>query len=190
MPHESTKEKPSFLLFGMDCRVPTEAALLPPEPLTMTDVGDYREQLILSLSSARELAATNIQAAQQHYKRYYDRNTNQREYKLGDWVIVWFPHEESSKLRKLSRPWHGPYRIVRCDDTDVTIVKVYFPDEGTIQVHQMSLPLSTTITSWVLLVWREPQMTRKDYTMASPNFGESIASGSRHSRSFRSHGGW
>ena len=134
MPHESTKEKPSFLLFGMDCRAPTEAALLPPELLAMTDVSGYREQL---LSSARELATTNIQAAQQHYKRYCDRNATQREYKLGDWVLVRFPHEESGKLRKLLRLWNGPYRIVRCDYTDVTIVKVYFPDEGTIQVHQL-----------------------------------------------------
>lgn len=31
-PHEATKEKPSFLLFGMDLRTPTEAALLPPPP--------------------------------------------------------------------------------------------------------------------------------------------------------------
>ena len=29
-PHEATGEKPSFLLLGMDCRTPTEAALLPP----------------------------------------------------------------------------------------------------------------------------------------------------------------
>lgn len=29
-PHESTGEKPSFLLCGHDCRSPTEAALFPP----------------------------------------------------------------------------------------------------------------------------------------------------------------
>ena len=40
-PHESTGEKPSFLLFGMDCRSPTEAALLPPTPTQVTDVSDY-----------------------------------------------------------------------------------------------------------------------------------------------------
>ena len=28
IPHETTGEKPSFLLFGYDCRAPTEAALL------------------------------------------------------------------------------------------------------------------------------------------------------------------
>ena len=40
-PHESTGENPSFLLFGMDCRSPTEAALLPPTPIQVTDVSDY-----------------------------------------------------------------------------------------------------------------------------------------------------
>ena len=47
-----------------------------------------------------------------------------------------FPHEESGKQRKLSRPWHGPYRVTQRNDPDVTVVKVHFPEEGTIQVHQ------------------------------------------------------
>ena len=50
-PYESTGEKPSFLLFGMDCRFPTEAALLPPTPIQATDISDYRGQLVLSLSA-------------------------------------------------------------------------------------------------------------------------------------------
>ena len=41
-PHESTGEKPSLLLYGIDCRSPTEAALLPPTPLQTTDVNDYQ----------------------------------------------------------------------------------------------------------------------------------------------------
>ena len=55
-PHSSTGEKPSFLLFGFDCRSPTEAALLPAKSLKATDVRDYREQMMLSLSTARSLA--------------------------------------------------------------------------------------------------------------------------------------
>ena len=54
-PHESTREKPSFLLFGMDLRSPTEAALLPLDPVSPCDLDDYREELIVSLSSARQL---------------------------------------------------------------------------------------------------------------------------------------
>ena len=48
-PHEATQQKPSFLLFGVDCKSPTETALLPPEPLEPADVSDYREELILSV---------------------------------------------------------------------------------------------------------------------------------------------
>ena len=41
-PHTSTGEKPSFLLYGIDCRSPTEAAYLPTEDIHPTDVDDYR----------------------------------------------------------------------------------------------------------------------------------------------------
>ena len=40
-PHSSTREKPSYLLFGFDCRSPTEAALSPAKSLRVTDVSDY-----------------------------------------------------------------------------------------------------------------------------------------------------
>ncbi len=142
-PHEATKKKPSFLLFWVDCRTPTEAALLPPEPLDPADVRDYREELMLSLSSARELAAMNVRAAQKRYKGQHDKKAQPTKYQLGDWVLIRFPHEESGKRRKLSRPWHGPYRVVQKNDRvvqkndpDISAAKVFFPEEGTIQVHQ------------------------------------------------------
>ena len=46
VPHSSTGEKPSFLLYGFDCRHPTEAALLPPKSLGPIDVSDYHEELV------------------------------------------------------------------------------------------------------------------------------------------------
>ena len=136
MPHEATREKPSFLLFGLDCKSPTEAALLPPEHPEPVNMEDYREQLIVSLSSARKLAASSIQAAQVRYKKYYDKKSHPVKYQVGEWVLIRFPHEETGRQRKLSRPWHGPYRIAEENDPDVTVVKVYFPEEGTIQVHK------------------------------------------------------
>ena len=61
-PHSSTGEKPSFLLFGFDCRHPTEAATLPTKQLMInaTDITDYRGELVLNLSSARALAGKSI----------------------------------------------------------------------------------------------------------------------------------
>ena len=126
-PHKSTGEKPSFLLFGLDCRSPTEATLLPTHPLEPTDISDYREELMLSLSSARDLAAKSVCQAQRKYKTQYDRKATQHKYRIGDWVLVRFPDEESGKQRKLSRPWHGPYRVLSRNDRDITVINVYFP---------------------------------------------------------------
>ena len=136
VPHDSTNEKPSFLLLGIDCRTPSEAALLPPQELEPTEVSAYREEVVLSLSTARRLAAESIKVAQARYKRTYDKSSRVPDYQLGDWVLVRFPQEETGRLRKLSRPWHGPYRVVERRDPDLTMVKVYAPQDGQIQVHQ------------------------------------------------------
>ena len=137
-PHDSTGEKLSFLLLGHDCRTPTEACYLPDTPAQVTSVEDYREELVLSLTSARNLAAQSIQKAQERYKRNYDKRSmyTTTPLRVGDWVLVHMPQDESGPQRKLSRPWHGPYRIVSISDPDILLTKVYFPQDRTIQVHQ------------------------------------------------------
>ena len=62
-PHSSTG-KPSYLLFGMDCCTPTEAALLPPKPLRTTEISDYREEMVMTLPSARALVLKSNQKSQ------------------------------------------------------------------------------------------------------------------------------
>jgi transposase InsO family protein len=79
VPHESTGEKPSYLLLGIDCRTPTEAALLLPHELEATEVSDYREKVVLSLSASRQMAADAIRAAQAKYKAVYDRSSRVAE---------------------------------------------------------------------------------------------------------------
>lgn len=103
-PHETTGEKPAFLLFGMDCRSPTEAELSPPLNRNETDVTAYHEDLMESLSFARTLAAETIQKAQMKYRVQYDRKAKPDQYRIGEWVLIKFPSEESGKQRKLSRP--------------------------------------------------------------------------------------
>ena len=110
--------------------------MLSPTEIEPRDVRTYREQLTLSLSSARELAAQSIRQAQQKYKSSYDRGASPTDYRVGDWVLIKFPSEESGKKRKLSRPWHGPFRIISVQQPDVTAVKVYRPQDPTLKVHQ------------------------------------------------------
>ena len=137
VPHDTTGEKPSFLLFGWDCRSPTEAALLPVSVDEPTSIEDYRQELVLTLSSARKTALETIRKAQKQYKASYDHKADNYSYWVGDWVLIRFPSEERGRLRKLSRPWHSPYRVTSCNQTNVTGVKVYFPRENSIQVHQL-----------------------------------------------------
>ena len=130
-----TGEKPSFLLYGIDCWYPTEAALLPPSPVRPMTVEDYREELVQMLGEAHKQAAIANQKAQNRQKKYYDKRSRDPTLRIGDWVLVKFPQEESGRLRKLSRPWHGPYRILLLDLPDVTLTKVYHPEEEPLQVH-------------------------------------------------------
>ena len=116
---------------------PIEAAYLPATTeVVPMDVSDYREELMLSLSSVRQLAASCLQRAKARYTRSYDQKTQGTTVRMGDWVLIHFPHDESKCWRKLSSPWHGPYRIVDRTDPDVTCVKVYHPQNGPILVHQ------------------------------------------------------
>ena len=109
---------------------------MPTSGVYPTQLDDYREKLMITLSSARELAAGNIQRAQRRYKEQYDRGTRSPDLRVGEWVFVRFPQDETGRLRKLSMPWHGPYRILERRDPDVTVTKVYHPQQGEIRVHQ------------------------------------------------------
>lgn len=55
------------------------------------DVEDYREELMHSLSSARDLALKSIEKAQGRYKYQYDKKATEPSYRTGEWVLVKFP---------------------------------------------------------------------------------------------------
>ena len=78
---------------------------------------------------------TNLES-QRCYKEQYDKTAVTPKFRIGDWVLVRFAQEETGRMRKLSQLWHGPYRIVSRDDPNVTVTKLYFPDDPQIQVHQ------------------------------------------------------
>ena len=121
-PHTFTGEEILFLLFGIDCRSTIESSYLPTSKISQTDVSDYCQELMHSLSLARELAAGRIQSVQAKYKEHYYRGACEVEYWMGDWVLIRFPQEESGPQRKLSRPWHGSYRIIGIQNPNATVL--------------------------------------------------------------------
>ena len=73
--------------------------LISPHPFKLEPmlVSNYREELFLSLLSARQLAVETIQEAQRKHKAYYDCKTKADRFWLGEWILIKFPHEESGK---------------------------------------------------------------------------------------------
>jgi len=80
IPHSATGEKPSFLLFDFDCRHPTEAATLPTKLPSYTD---YREELVLFLSSAKALAKKLLHKAKQVQKAGYNKHATPSKLRVG-----------------------------------------------------------------------------------------------------------
>ena len=74
--------------------------------------------------------------AQRRYKLQHDKTAKTSKFRVGNWVLVYFPQDETGKSRKLSHPWHGPYQIISRDDPDITVTKNYFPDDPSIQIYQ------------------------------------------------------
>ena len=54
-----------------------------------------------------------------------------------DWVLIRFPADESGRNRKLSRPWHGPFRVTSIKGPDVEASNVYFPQDYLILIHHL-----------------------------------------------------
>ena len=102
-PHESTKEKPSFLLFGVNLQSPNKAAFLSPFKLEPTSIEGYQEELMQTLTSACTLAAENIRVAQTKYKKYHDKHAKPVSHSIAEWILIRFPQDETGKRCRLSR---------------------------------------------------------------------------------------
>ena len=62
------------------------------------------------------------------------------------------PEEESGKKLKLSKLWHGPYRIIEKGGPDVKVAPVHFPGRWPDQSGCVEdLSLAPNVACWILL---------------------------------------
>ena len=131
---QSTAESPFFLLYGRDPRLPTEAALSPPQERYPIDVDDYKSEVVTKMSDAWELACKNICKAQSQQKKQHDRSSRPADFKVGDRVFVYMPAAKSTKAHKFARPFYGPYRVVETCTNGVEVRPVDAPQTTPIRV--------------------------------------------------------
>ena len=53
--------------------------------------------MMLSLTTARSLAVETNREAQQRYKLQYDKAAKTFKFRVGDWILVYFPQDETGK---------------------------------------------------------------------------------------------
>ncbi len=87
------------------------------------------------LSTAWKNARLEVQSAQQRYKAQHDKRAKSCQYKIGDPVNIYMPTENQGKLRKLARPFYGPYRIEAVTPSNIRAVPVDRPGTEPIIVN-------------------------------------------------------
>ena len=109
VPQDSTGFSPFELLYGRPVRGPLDVLK---ESWVASEKGD--ESVISHILNMREklskmvdLVETNLVKAQNRQKRWYDRSARDREFKVGDQVLVLLP----TSTNKLLAQWQGPYVV-------------------------------------------------------------------------------
>ena len=110
----STGFSPHFLMFGRETRIPVD--LMTPEPpqaeVPLT-TSEYAEKLRKRFERTYELTRVNTKKSSERYKGYSTRRRKIRRTTSGDKVWLYVPFVRKGKNLKLSRPWRGPYTIVK-----------------------------------------------------------------------------
>ena len=60
-----------------------------------------------TIQDSEVIAHESLQQAQRRYKKYYDRNANQKKFQEGDEVLIMLPTDAN----KLLMQWKGPFKI-------------------------------------------------------------------------------
>ncbi len=54
-------------------------------------------------------AVAQLIQAQARYKSQYDKKSREPPYRVGDRIFIHMPQTQQGKMRKMARPYHGPY---------------------------------------------------------------------------------
>lgn len=102
--HASLEETPFYLLFGRDVREPSD----PLEPIRYKLATDENTIFAQKWKEAQDLAREKLQEAQEQQKKYYDRNTKESSYEVGEHILL---KQRPNLPGKFNLRWTGPYIV-------------------------------------------------------------------------------
>ena len=117
--HEATGKTPYELLFGRPARIPSSIAN---EPEFKYTYDDYYSQLKLRLNAIHKLAKEKLIQSKLRSKIQYDKKLNPHIFKINDLVLIKAKANKPGLNKKLSPTFHGPYRIIKINPNNNTVV--------------------------------------------------------------------
>lgn len=149
--HQSTGSSPNRLMLGREITFPIDLMLTPPDQLgEYCCQTEYAEWLRNAMQHNFELARSYLGKAASRQKRYYDKRAKDRMFKVGDWVLRFYPPSQGQN--KLAFPYTGPY-LVTSHPGEVTYTIQRSSRSKPITVHMDDLKSycgSDTPPNWLL----------------------------------------
>ena len=107
--HRATDESPFFLTYLHSPRLPYFDLQKPRKLYKQDALTDAFKNLRLSFNHVRD----NLKDAQDMREQYFNRKADDRQFKVGQLVLVKFPQYPLGINKKFYKQWKGPYRVVR-----------------------------------------------------------------------------
>ena len=112
--HESTSCTPAKLMVGREIRVPIDLVFGRPEPECYNEgVTNYGTKLAENLEQAHEFAREVLKTSSMRMKRQYDVDAKAKRFEVGESVWLYSAVCKKGLSPKLTRPWTGPYVIIK-----------------------------------------------------------------------------
>jgi len=133
--HSSHQFSPWELVFARKPRLPS--AEPPLEQDLLPTYEGYIEKLVKQLHTIHEIAREKLLISKEKFKTYYDKKTNHKEFKVGQWVFL----KSGPKPHKLTGKHHtGPFLILEVGENNN--IKIQINNNETQMVHASQLRLS------------------------------------------------
>lgn len=113
-PHTSTKYSPFELVFGKLCALPNDIIRAKEK---VYDIDNYMNELKIKLKYAHDNAAINLNESKLRARQKQSK-VNKANFKVNDYVYL-----KACNKKKLDLPFEGPYKIIRQDGPNSTILK-------------------------------------------------------------------
>ena len=132
--HEGIQVAPSMLNLGRNIQLPFDRAMNPVNPLEELDLTKYSGDLEAYLNDLIIWVRENMKKAQISYKKYYDKDRSESNFKVGELVLrrnKVLSSKDDNFSAKLAHKWIGPVKIVE-QITPVSYKVLDLSENGTV----------------------------------------------------------